>query len=269
MDTLFFRLFLPKSNPMKQHIPNFITLLNLFSGCIAVVFAVQNNLELAALFVFLGIFFDFLDGLAARVLKVQSEIGVQLDSLADMVTSGVVPGIVMFQLLNMSQTGGWSTDNVIGYENTQTMIWFGGKFHTISLLGFIITMASAYRLAKFNIDENQVSSFIGLPTPANTLLILSLPLILFYHDNNTLTAIILNEWFLLGLTMLSAFLLNAKIELFALKFKNWQFKGNEVRYLFIIGSIVLLLTLRFLGIPVIIAIYILMSLLSGKQAKKG
>ena len=103
-----FRLFLPKSDQMKQHIPNFITLLNLLCGCIAVLFAVQNMLQLTALFVFLGIFFDFLDGLAARLLKVQSEIGVQLDSLADMVTSGVVPGIVMFQLLNMSHTGGWS-----------------------------------------------------------------------------------------------------------------------------------------------------------------
>nr|WP_298999455.1 CDP-alcohol phosphatidyltransferase family protein [uncultured Allomuricauda sp.] len=246
---------------MKQHIPNFITLLNLFSGCIAVVFAVLNKLELAALFVFLGIFFDFLDGLAARMLKVQSEIGVQLDSLADMVTSGVVPGIVMFQLLNMSQTGGWSADNLIGYENTQTMIWFGGKFYTISLLGFIITLASAYRLAKFNIDEDQVSSFIGLPTPANALLVLSLPLILLYHSNDALNAIILNEWFLIVLTLLSAFLLNANIELFALKFKHWGFKGNEVRYLFLIGSLVLLLTLKFLAVPIIIVLYVLMSLL--------
>ena len=258
-----FRLFLPKSDQMKQHIPNFITLLNLLCGCIAVLFAVQNMLQLTALFVFLGIFFDFLDGLAARLLKVQSEIGVQLDSLADMVTSGVVPGIVMFQLLNMSHTGGWSNSGEgLYYEITETMIWVGGKFYVLSLAGFIITLASAYRLAKFNIDENQVSSFIGLPTPANTLLILSLPLILLYHNNDILNSIILNEWFLIGVTLLSAFLLNANIELFALKFKNWQFKGNELRYLFLIGSLVLLLTLKFLAIPVIIALYILMSLLS-------
>ncbi|PRX54141.1 CDP-alcohol phosphatidyltransferase family protein [Flagellimonas meridianipacifica] len=235
---------------MKQHIPNFITLLNLFSGCIAVVFAVLNKLELAALFVFLGIFFDFLDGLAARLLNVRSEIGVQLDSLADMVTSGVVPGIVMFQLLNMSQTGGWGTGLL------------GSEMALLPFFGFVITLASAYRLAKFNLDENQVSSFTGLPTPANALLILSLPLILFYHSNDALNEIILNEWFLIVLTLLSAFLLNAKIELFALKFKHWGFKGNEVRYLFLIGSLVLLLTLKFLAVPIIIVLYILMSLLA-------
>ena len=254
-----FRLFLPKSDHMKQHIPNFITLLNLLCGCIAVLFAVQNMLQLTALFVFLGIFFDFLDGLAARLFKVQSEIGVQLDSLADMVTSGVVPGIVMFQLLNMSQsTADWNYGFYSEVETTT--IWMGGKFHAISLAGFIITLASAYRLAKFNIDENQVSSFIGLPTPANSLLILSLPLILLYHNNDILNSIILNEWFLIGLTLLSAFLLNANIELFALKFKTWQFKGNEVRYLFLIGSLVLLLTLKFLAVPVIVFLYIVSSL---------
>ncbi|WP_435622954.1 CDP-alcohol phosphatidyltransferase family protein [Flagellimonas sp.] len=241
---------------MKRHIPNFITLLNLLSGCIAVVFAVLNKLEIAAFFVFLGIFFDFLDGLAARLLKVQSEIGVQLDSLADMVTSGVVPGIVMFQLLNMAETGGWQTNETIANY------WSTLDFSPISLVGFVITLASAYRLAKFNIDENQVSSFIGLPTPANTLLILSLPLILLYHNNDVLNGIILNEWFLIALTLLSAFLLNANIELFALKFKSWQFKGNEVRYLFLIGSFVLLLTLKFLAVPVIIILYVLTSLLS-------
>ena len=232
---------------MKQHIPNFITLLNLFSGCVAVVFAVLNKLEVAAIFVFLGIFFDFLDGLAARLLNVQSEIGVQLDSLADMVTSGVVPGIIMFQLLNMSQPSGWN----VGF--------FGSDLTLLPFFGFLITLASAYRLAKFNIDENQVSSFIGLPTPANTLLILSLPLILLYHSNDTLNTVILNQWFLLAITILSAILLNAKIELFALKFKNWSFKGNEVRYLFLIGSLVLLLTLKFLAVPAIIIIYILLS----------
>nr|WP_297916234.1 CDP-alcohol phosphatidyltransferase family protein [uncultured Allomuricauda sp.] len=248
---------------MKQHIPNFITLLNLFSGCLAVIFAVQNSLDLAALFVGLGIFFDFLDGLAARVLQVKSEIGVQLDSLADMVTSGLVPGIVLFQLFNMSQTGGWSDGlsnfGILDFMNSNNL-----SFYPISLIGFLITLSSAVRLAKFNIDEDQVDSFIGLPTPANALLILSLPLILLYHNNDALNDIILNEWFLLGIAFLSTFLLNAKIKLFALKFKNWQFKGNEVRYLFLIGSIVLLFTLRFLAVPAIIAFYVLLSLVAGK-----
>jgi len=240
---------------MKKHIPNFITLLNLFCGCVAVVFAVMNQLEFAAVFVFLGIFFDFLDGFAARILKVKSEIGVQLDSLADMVTSGVVPGIVMFQLLNMAQKDGWNLD----------LFGMHSQVGLLPLSGFIITLASAYRLAKFNVDENQVSSFLGLPTPANTLLILSLPLILFYQNNETLSAVILNQWFLIGLTILSAFLLNSRIELFALKFENWSFKDNGIKYLFLIGSLVLLLTMKFLAIPAIITFYIITSLLSKKS----
>ena len=245
---------------MKQYIPNFLTLLNVFSGCVATVFAVLNHLELAALFVFIGIFFDFLDGFAARLLKVQSEVGVQLDSLADVITSGLVPGVVMFQLLNMSQTGGWNLPFTFGEEMTDLMLWQSSKFHTISFLGFVITLASAYRLAKFNVDENQVSSFQGLPTPANALLILSLPLILLYHNNEMLNEIILNQWFLIGLTFVSAYLLNSPIKLFALKFKNWSFRANGVRYLFLIGSLVLLLTLKFLAIPLIVVLYILMSL---------
>ncbi len=229
-------------------------MLNVFCGCIAVVFAVMNQLETAALFVFLGIFFDFFDGLAARVLRVQSTLGVQLDSLADMITSGLVPGIVMYQLLGMSVYGGWNSGHAL---HGATL----GEANLLLLpfLGFIITLASAYRLAKFNLDENQASSFIGLPTPANALLILSLPLILFYQNNDVLNSIILNQWFLIGLTFLSAFLLNSKLQLFALKFKNWGFKDNALRYIFIAISIVLLLTLKFLAVPAIIVFYVLSS----------
>jgi len=250
---------------MKRHIPNLITLLNVFCGCIATVFAVLNQLELAAIFVFLGIIFDFFDGLAARVLDVKSELGLQLDSLADMITSGLVPGIVMFQLFSMSSTGGWNIG--LNTPNAQDSFWLGLDLHPIAFLGFLITMASAYRLAKFNIDENQVSSFIGLPTPANALLILSLPLILLYQNNDFLNGIILNQWFLIGMTILSAFLLNSKIELFALKFKNWGFQDNALRYIFIIVSLVLLVTMKFLAVPVIIAFYILSSLISKVSTK--
>ena len=246
---------------MRKHIPNFITLLNVFCGCVATVFAVKNQLELAALFVALGIFFDFFDGLAARVLDVKSELGLQLDSLADMITSGLVPGIVMYQLLIMSQTSGWSLEG--GAEMTENMGWVGFKVANLwPFAGFIITMASAYRLAKFNLDENQVSSFIGLPTPANALLILSLPLILFYHSSSILSSLILNQWFLIGLTLLSAFLLNCNLPLFALKFKNWSFTDNALRYIFLIISLVLLITMQFLAVPIIILFYVLSSLVS-------
>ena len=151
---------------MKRHIPNFITLLNLFCGSIAVIFAVNGDMKLTALFVFLGIFFDFFDGLLARKLDVHSELGLQLDSLADMVTSGLVPGLVMFYLLKL---GNPDTSSFSAY---------------LPYVGLLITLASAYRLANFNIDDNQTDSFIGLPTPANTLLILSLPLIMEFQNND-------------------------------------------------------------------------------------
>ncbi|MET6990197.1 CDP-alcohol phosphatidyltransferase family protein [Sediminicola arcticus] len=251
---------------MKRHIPNIITLLNLFCGCIAVVFAVINELEIAALFVFLGIFFDFFDGLAARLLKVQSELGLQLDSLADMITSGLVPGIVMFQLLKMSSAGGWNLE--FGAEASRTITQMSTELPILPFLGFLITLASAYRLAKFNIDENQVSSFVGLPTPANALLIFSLPLILLYHNNEFLNGVILNQWFLIGMTLLSSYLLNSNIKLFALKFKNWSFKDNALRYVFIAICLVSIGTLKFLAIPFIIVFYVASSLVNQIQVKK-
>lgn len=120
-------------------------------------------------------------------------------------------------------------------------------------------MASGYRLAKFNIDENQTSSFIGLPTPANALLILSLPLILMYQNNELLNGIILNQWFLIVLTLVSAYLLNANLPLFALKFKNTSFKDNAMRYIFLIISLVLIVTMKFMAIPLIIIFYVVSS----------
>ncbi|MGB5269607.1 CDP-alcohol phosphatidyltransferase family protein [Eudoraea sp.] len=250
---------------MKKHIPQYITMLNILCGCIATVFAVLNMLELTAIFVFLGIIFDFFDGLAARLLDAQSELGIQLDSLADLITSGLVPGIVMFQLLAMSQTGGWNLDFSGGSE---TLTWTGFKISFLPFFGFLITLASAYRLAKFNIDENQATSFIGLPTPANALFILSLPLILLDQGNDFLNEIILNPWFLIIITILSSYLLNSRIELFALKFKNWSFKDNALRYIFVIVSLVLLLTMKFLAVPAIVFFYIVSSMVYKLGAKE-
>lgn len=234
---------------MKRYIPHILTLLNLFSGCVATVFAVLNRLDLAALWVCIGIFFDFFDGFAARRLKVQSALGVQLDSLADMVTSGVVPGMVMFQLLTTAQTGGWNL-TLFRPEASLTVVPF---------MGFIITLGAAYRLAYFNIDEDQATSFKGLPTPANALWIISLPLIVLYQNPTVLHNLILNTWFLLGLTLVSAFLMNAQIRLFALKFTTWGFKDNAARYVFLLGSLLLLVSLRFMAVPLVILWYILTS----------
>jgi len=242
---------------LKKHLPNFVTLLNVLCGSIAVLFAVNGNMPATALFVFLGIFFDFFDGLLARKLKVQSELGLQLDSLADMITSGLVPGLVMFHLLSLT-VGDFSLVNKSNEWSDSIL----GNIELLPFLGLLITLASAYRLATFNISTNQSDSFIGLPTPANALLILSFPLIMEYQDNDMMNNIILNPWFLIGITLISSYLLNAKIKLIALKFKTWSFKDNAARYLLIILAIILLIIFKFAGIPLIILLYILMSLAS-------
>jgi len=241
---------------LKKHIPNFVTLLNVLCGSIAVLFAVNGHMTATAFFVILGIFFDFFDGLLARKLKVQSELGLQLDSLADMITSGLVPGIVMFHLLSLT------VDDFSLVEPTDYLTNFFSDIEWLPFFGLLITLASAYRLATFNISTNQSDSFIGLPTPANTLLIISFPLIMEHQNNDMMNTIILNPWFLIGVTLLSSFLLNSKIKLIALKFKNWSFKDNAARYLLIILALILLIIFKFAGIPLIIILYILMSLAS-------
>ena len=241
---------------MKKHIPNILTLLNLFCGSIAVILAVNNNFVASALFVFLGIFFDFFDGFAARKLNVSSELGLQLDSLADMVTSGLVPGIVMFKLLELTISD-WT---ITGMTNDYSVPW-------LPSLGLLITLASAYRLAVFNLDDEQQAYFKGLPTPANALLILSLPLILEFQNSDSINSVILNKWFLIGLTLVSSYILNSGIKLFALKFKTFNFKDNSTRYIFMILCVVLLVVLKFAAIPVIILLYILMSVLDNLTTK--
>jgi len=243
---------------IKNQLPNIITLLNLFCGCIAVIFAVQGHLEATAIFVILGIGFDFFDGLAARLLNAQSALGLQLDSLADMVTSGLAPGIVMYQLLTQvfgkpfyTVSDSWSSEHVFSS--------FDGAY--ISLFGLLLTLASGYRLANFNVDTRQANSFIGLPTPANALLIISLPLIVKYQSQVWFLELIGSKWFLLMLTALSCYLLNAQIPLFSLKFKTWGFKENKIRYVFLILAILLIVLLKFLAIPCVILVYVLMSIM--------
>ncbi|WP_290701887.1 CDP-alcohol phosphatidyltransferase family protein [Lacinutrix sp.] len=245
---------------IKKNIPNFVTLLNLLCGSIAVLFAVKGFLVTAALFVFLGIFFDFFDGLLARKLNVQSELGLQLDSLADMVTSGLVPGIVLYKLIESAVDA-----PPMAASNEWSLHWSGFSMAFIPIIGLFVTLASAYRLAKFNIDIDQQTYFKGLPTPANTLLIMALPLIMEFQHNDAINVIILNQWFLIGLTILSCYLLNSSIKLFALKFKDYSFKNNAMRYIFIILSLVLLIVLHFAAIPVVILLYILLSLIQNKQ----
>ncbi|MCL6462030.1 MAG: CDP-alcohol phosphatidyltransferase family protein [Flavobacterium micromati] len=236
---------------IKKQVPNLITLLNLFSGCIALMFAFNKQFEMAFFFVCLGIFLDFFDGFFARLFKVSSPLGLQLDSLADMITSGAVPGLVMFQMMvsHLSPV-------VEGY-----LQWF-------PYLGFIITLGSCYRLANFNIDTRQTDSFIGLPTPANALFILSLPLVLKFTDAIFVIELLTNQWFLLVITLLSAYMLNAEIPLFSLKIKKFSLKENLLQIVFLICSLLLLMFFQYLGIPLLILFYVLLSIINNKLLKK-
>lgn len=243
---------------IKKYIPNAFTMANLFCGMLGVFFAATGKLDYAAYAVVAGIFFDFFDGFFARMFKVEGELGLQLDSLADVVTSGVVPGMVMFQMLHKLEH--WNT----GERWVEAgMTW--DSISIIPFLGFAITLASAFRLAKFNIDTRQTTSFIGLPTPANALLITSLPLIVQFQDYALAETLITNTWFLLALTALSCYMLNAEIPLFALKFKSWGMAENKVRYGFLALAIILLFWLTFLAVPLIILLYVLLSLIFRNQ----
>jgi CDP-diacylglycerol--serine O-phosphatidyltransferase len=243
---------------MKKHIPNLLTLGNLFCGTIATILAVQGDFVTAGLFVVIGIFLDFFDGFAARLLNVSGELGKQLDSLADMVTSGVVPGIIMFNLLYQSSFKNLDTQFIdqgispVTISNDYILSW-------TSYIGLLLTLGAGYRLAKFNIDTRQSESFIGLPTPAMSLFVISLPLIQEYATNVWVQDLISNNYFLIAVTLVLTYLMNAEIPLFSLKFKEYGLKNNLVKYLFLVTSLLLIVTLNFISIPIIIILYVLLS----------
>ncbi len=252
---------------IKKQIPNLFTLLNLLSGIIAVMFALTDKLVEAALFVFLGIFFDFFDGFFARKFNVSGELGKQLDSLADMVTSGVVPGLVMFQLLLFATKQQWFME--LSYESMTSWQDYSDTFYYfIPFIGLLIPLASAYRLANFNIDERQTSSFIGLPTPALAIFVLSLPLILHYSDQQFFIHFIHNKYILIIITLLGSYLLNAEIPLFSLKFKNYSWASNKVKYIFLVCTVILLGTLRTVAIPLVIILYVSISIIENSFSQK-
>jgi len=231
---------------IKRLIPNLFTMLNLFCGCVALVFVSNVDFALAFGFVCLGIFFDFFDGFFARKFNVTGPLGVQLDSLADMITSGVVPGYVMYQMIV-------HTRNPL----VMNMEWYHVIF---PFLGFSITLGACYRLAKFNIDTRQSDSFIGLPTPANALFISSLPLIVFADVQMLLHNILV----LIVITLLSAYVMNAEIPLFSLKIKNFSFAKYKLQIFFLAVSVLMLIFLQILAVPLIIVLYVLLSILDNQ-----
>jgi CDP-diacylglycerol--serine O-phosphatidyltransferase len=217
---------------LKKYLPNAITCSNLFSGCIGIVYAFGGDLKIAAYFVVLSGIFDFFDGMVARLLNVKSAIGKELDSLADMVSFGFLPGVVMFQLLKLSDF----------------------SHPLLPYLAFLITVFSALRLAKFNIDTRQTEEFIGLNTPMNTLFIVSLPFIA-----NDYPAIIGSAMALLSIIAITSFLLVSEIQIFSLKLSEKSWGKSKFKYIFLIASAVLIAVLQFTAVPFIFMLYIALS----------
>lgn len=226
---------------IKKHIPNAITCANLFSGCIGIVYAFKGDLEVAAYLVVLSGIFDFFDGFAARLLNVKSPIGKELDSLADMVSFGFLPGVVMFQLLSVSD------------YSSEYLPYFG----------FVITVFSALRLAKFNIDTRQTEDFIGLNTPMNTLFVVSLPFIKADYPS-----VIGSTALLVGLTAILSVLLVSEIRIFSMKFGTKGWKNNQMKYLFLLLSVLLVVALKFVAVPFILMLYIGLSIVHFRRIPK-
>jgi CDP-diacylglycerol--serine O-phosphatidyltransferase len=252
-----------------KNIPNLFTLLNLFFGCIAVILIMQNGIAvmytaegeqfvglpericIASFFIGLAALVDFLDGMVARLFKAVSPLGKQLDSLADMVSFGVAPGLILYQLLRTSYS---SQENGLDVP----MIWF--------LPALIIPCAAAYRLAKFNVDDSQQYGFKGVPTPAAGVLIASLPLIYFYSNSNRVTAAILNKLVLYGLVALLSWLMISNLPIMSLKFRDYSKRSVMPKLVILALAVASAFLLKWLAVPVIFVFYVLISLiLAGKK----
>ena len=239
---------------MKNQIPNILTLLNLFFGCCALVCIFSTQFVSATTFLILSGICDFADGMAARLLKIKSDFGKEVDSLADMVSFGVVPGAIVYMMLVLV----FEVDAIGDYApNVLNQSIF--KLHPAALPAFIISAFSCYRLAKFNLDVRQTEDFIGLATPANTLFFMGL---IFVAKNNTfgLSQIVLYPYFLYTLIPISSYLLISEIPMFSLKLKGFVWKGNEVRFIFVAISIALLILLQGAGLAFIITLYVLLNI---------
>lgn len=236
---------------MKKNIPNYITLLNLLCGILSIVSLYSGSIEWSVFYIAFAAIFDFMDGAVARIFKFQSELGKQLDSLADMVSFGLAPGFIMFFLIRTS--------------HPLPEIILNG-FNIVPYIGFLIPLFSAWRLANFNIDVRQAEQFIGIPTPACALMVLALALINqnIFSSASWMTELTGNSYFLISATLILSILLVAEIPLLSLKFKNLKWKGNQKRYILILLSIALIIAFQISAIPLIFLSYIIISLIFKK-----
>ena len=254
-----------------KNIPNLFTLLNLFFGCIAIIYLLQNGITISyteegaqfinlperiwmgSLFIALAAVIDFLDGFIARLFKATSSLGKQLDSLADLVSFGVAPGFIIYQFLRLSFAR--QADGI-----DISLIWL--------VPALLIPCAAAYRLAKFNLDEEQQYGFKGVPTPATGLVIASLPLIYWYSNEEWVVQLLLNKWFLYALSILLSVLMVSNLPLMSLKSSDYSLKNNLWKIILLVVSIVLLVVFKWFAIPIIFIAYIILSLLAVRKPSK-
>lgn len=234
---------------MKSFIPNLLTLSNLACGLLGVLSIFSSDYKTATILLGLSLVFDFFDGFAARMLGVHSELGKQLDSLADLVSFGVVPGFLMYKLFQMSYLSGEPSPEFLSYT------------------ALLIPLLSALRLGKFNIDTRQAEYFIGMPTPANALFIFSLGLMAIYTDNETLQNILLHPFLLTAITIITSFLLIAELPLMSLKLKSLKWQENKGRIILVLGIVLLLVLFRFRALAFIIPLYLILSLIFKPNTK--
>lgn len=240
---------------IKKHIPNAITCGNLLCGCLAILQTFEGNLVWASYLIGIAAILDFFDGFTARLLNVHSAIGKDLDSLADVVTFGVVPGLMIHRMLEIGY--------LVNHQEYEVIVRNGWLVY----IPLLIPIFSAVRLAKFNNDTRQTDSFIGVPTPANAILIASIPLIVnwdtqFDLKNCGLIHFLIQPYTLLALSVVMSYLLVAELPLIALKFKNFGWKGNEIRYIFLALSLLSLIVFRYLGLTISIFLYIGLSVIN-------
>jgi CDP-diacylglycerol--serine O-phosphatidyltransferase len=235
---------------IRKYIPNFITSLAIISGSLAVMLAVEGNLTGAVIFIFFAAIFDFLDGFAARLLKAYSELGKQLDSLSDMISFGLAPGAIMLSLQKMI---------VLGNNTALSNIDINFPDILFLLSAFAIPVFSAIRLAKFNIDKRQSTSFIGLPTPASAIFFASLALIYEHGQTESIDSLLLSPILLTILSITISFLMVSELPMFSFKFSNFSWRDNKVRFVFVALAILLISLGGIYGITATIIAYILLS----------
>lgn len=261
-----------KSTASMFNLPNLITGANMLCGVFSILLSLSGRIDLAPYPIFLGAILDFLDGFAARMLKIQSEMGKQLDSLADMITFGLAPGIMMLGVLVYTTGNGGGLSSYTYYFSDLNIIdWFKNiyswnKPNLIPFIAFLIPIFSMFRLAKFNLDTRQSESFIGVPTPANTIFFCMFPLVLGQEYelgtlNNLLILIFCNSYILIPIIIVMSILLVSEIPLFSLKFKHFKWEGNQLRYVFLITCSLLIVTTCFWSLGLIVILYLMLSVI--------